>query len=115
MRNKTQAGKIATLAAAALAFAGLAKTSLAQGCVAAHSPQPAVAGLTATEQPSSTSCLHGLTLTTGFRTYSSFHHYVGTVYQAQRAILGNQVENHVDLYDLDPRRGVPNRSHTPPT
>ncbi len=100
MHNKTQAGKIATLAAAALAFAGLAKTCVAQGCVAAHSPQPAVAGLNATEQPSSTSCLHGLTLTTGFRTYSSFHHYVGTVYQVQRAILGNQVENHVDLYDL---------------
>jgi hypothetical protein len=77
-----------------------------QGCVAAHSPQPVIAGLDPTSQQSSRSLttgglLHGLTVTTSFRTYSSFRHYVGTVYQLQRAIKQNAVLNHVDLYDLD--------------
>jgi hypothetical protein len=40
-------------------------------------------------------------VTTGFRTYSSFRHYVGTVYQEQRAIKRNAVLNHVDLFELD--------------
>jgi hypothetical protein len=102
MRIKTQAGKIAIIAAA-LTFAGIAKTALAQGCVAAHTAQPVISGLDATEQPRSADFLHGvhgLTLTFGFRTYSSFRHYVGTVYQVQRETAHNEVENHVDLYDL---------------
>lgn len=73
---------------------------LAQGCVAAHSPQPLISGLDPTSQPRSTNFLHGLSVTIGFRTYSSYKHYVGTVYQAQRAAMHNQVQNHVDLYDL---------------
>src|SRR5438309_922823 len=77
-----------------------------QGCVAAHSPQPIIAGLNPTSEQSRRSLssgglLHGLTVTTSFRAYSSFRHYVGTVYQEQRAIRQNAVLNHVDLYDLD--------------
>ncbi len=86
--------------AVALSLSTISTVGLAQGCVAAHSAQPVIAGLVGSEQPSSTCFLHGLTMTSTFRTYSSFHHYVGTVYQAQRATLGNQVENHVDLYDV---------------
>lgn len=74
--------------------------ALAQGCVAAHSPQPVISGLDPTSQPRTVGLLHGLSVTVGFRTYSSYKHYVGTVYQAQRAALHNQVQNHVDLYDL---------------
>ena len=78
----------------------------AQGCVAAHSPQPVIAGLNPTSEQSNRNfsaagLLHGLTVTTSFRTYSSFRHYIGTVYQEQRAIKQNAVLNHVDLYDLD--------------
>lgn len=78
----------------------------AQGCVAAHSPQPIIAGLNPTAQFGSHSFangqwLHNLTLTTGFRTYSSFRHFVGTVYQPQRQALHNAVVNHVDLFELD--------------
>ncbi|HUH62398.1 MAG TPA: hypothetical protein VLZ50_05340 [Terracidiphilus sp.] len=78
----------------------------AQGCVAAHSPQPVIAGLDPGSELSSHSFsrshpLSGLTLTTGFRTYSSFRHYVGTVYQVQREQAHNEVLNHVDLFELD--------------
>src|SRR6267154_346418 len=96
-------------------FAGIAFASLAvlvpaavhaQGCVAAHSPQPIIAGLNPTAQFGSHSFangqwLHNLTLTTGFRTYNSFRHYVGTVEQKQREINKNAVVNHVDLFELD--------------
>ena len=77
-----------------------------QGCVAAHSPQPVIAGLDPTSEASArhyagSNILHGLTVTTGFRTYNSFRHYVGTVYQEQRAIKHNAIVNHVDLFELD--------------
>jgi hypothetical protein len=91
----------------------------AQGCVAAHSQQPVlseldmnalpardghsqsvISGLSPTSQSSIRGLLRGLSVTVGFRTYSSYKHYVGTVYQAQRAAKHNQVQNHVDLYDL---------------
>ncbi|WP_326446709.1 hypothetical protein [Edaphobacter sp.] len=71
--------------------------ALAQGCVAAHSPQPLTAGL---DPGARLGGLHSLSVTVGFRTYSSFRHYVGTVYQVQRATKHNEVENHVNLYDL---------------
>jgi hypothetical protein len=78
----------------------------AQGCVAAHSPQPVISGLDPTSETSArhyagSNILHGLTVTTGFRTYSSFRHYVGTVYQVQRALKHNAIVNHVDLFELD--------------
>lgn len=88
----------------AIIFSALIPSShnqaFAQGCVAAHSEQPLIAGLDATSQPRSSNLLHGLSVTIGFRTYSSYKHYIGTVYQVQRAIAHNEVQNHVDLYDL---------------
>jgi hypothetical protein len=92
---------------AIVSVAALQSSAFAQGCVAAHTEQPLIAGLAPTEQEharyhggSLADRLHNLTLTVGFRTYSSYAHYVGTVYQAQRAALHNQVQNHVDLYDV---------------
>lgn len=78
----------------------------AQGCVAAHSPQPVISGLDPGSESTArhfarSGLLHGLTVTTGFRTYSSFRHYVGTVEQHQRETLENAVLNHVDLFELD--------------
>jgi hypothetical protein len=89
-----------TLAIASITFAIGSRPCFAQGCVAAHSPQPLISGLDSIDHPSSTNLLHGLTITTGFRTYNSYKHYVGTVYQAQRAVRNNEVLNHVNLYDL---------------
>ena len=87
------------------AFAITQPFAHAQGCVAAHSPQPLIAGL----EPSSVSggrntgggILHGLTVTTGYRFYNSYRHYIGTVYQPQRQALHTAVVNHVDLFELD--------------
>jgi len=81
-------------------------TARAQGCVAAHSPQPIISGLDPTSQPRSTSFdrehpLRGLTISTGYRVYNSFRHYVGTVYQVQRQTNHNAVVNHVNLFELD--------------
>ena len=101
--------KCKVLTTAALTFGLLASSTaaFAQGCVAAHTEQPLIAGLNPNdqEQPSHhggglEDKLHNLTVTVGFRTYSSYAHYIGTVYQAQRAAMHNEVQNHVDLYDL---------------
>jgi len=78
----------------------------AQGCVAAHSPQPVIAGLDPTTEASvrhskGTNIVHGLTISTGFRVYNSYKHYIGTDYQEQRQANHNAVVNHVDLFELD--------------
>src|SRR5579862_6701131 len=95
----------ASLALAALVLS-LPSVAHGQGCVAAHSPQPIISGLNPTSELGSRSFahgdwLHGLTITTGFRTYNSFRHYIGTVYQVQRQTGHNAVVNHVDLFELD--------------
>jgi hypothetical protein len=91
----------ATTALAAVTIAAFSSHAFAQGCVAAHSPQPTISGLDPSGSHTTLGGLHGLTVTTGFRTYSSFKHYVGTVYQRQRELAHNEVQNHVDLFDLD--------------
>jgi len=78
----------------------------AQGCVAAHSPQPVISGLDPTNQAAiahsaGTNFLHGLTISTGYRVYNSYRHYVGTVYQEQRQTQHSAVVNHVNLFELD--------------
>ena len=78
----------------------------AQGCVAAHSPQPVISGLDPTSETSArhyagTNLLHGLTITTGYRVYNSFRHYIGTVYQIQRQTQHSAVVNHVNLFEMD--------------
>jgi len=93
-------------AALLLCLAAAPRSARAQGCVAAHSPQPIISGLDAGSQAAAhhsagTGWIHGLTLTTGFRTYSSWRHYVGTQEQKQREELHNAVLNHVDLFEED--------------
>src|ERR1700739_248023 len=78
----------------------------AQGCVAAHSPQPIIAGLNPTNESTiahsaGTNFLHGLTISTGYRVYNSYKHYIGTVYQIQRQLDHNAVVNHVNLFEMD--------------
>jgi hypothetical protein len=78
----------------------------AQGCVAAHSPQPVISGLDPGTQSNKRNfadknIVHGLTITTGYRFYNSFRHYIGTVYQVQRQENHNAVVNHVNLFELD--------------
>ena len=93
-------------AALLLCLSAGAAAARAQGCVAAHSPQPIISGLDPATQSTAhhsagTGLLHGLTITTGFRTYSSWRHYVGTQEQKQREELHNAVLNHVDLFEED--------------
>src|SRR5689334_17086319 len=69
--------------------------ALAQGCVAAHSPQPIISGLSPNGQQRIADRLHGrLTVTIGYRFYNSYRHYIGTVYQEERAADHNAVVNH---------------------
>jgi hypothetical protein len=84
----------------------LQRAAHAQGCVAAHSPQPVISGLDPGSEANarhyaSTNLLHGLTITTGYRVYNSYRHYIGTVYQAQRQAKHNAIVNHVNLVELD--------------
>src|SRR5205814_2497505 len=99
--------KVFAILAGLLPLLAFSTMAFGQGCVAAHTEQPLVVGLDPTnqEQPSHRDDglggkLHNLTVTVGFRTYSSYKHYVGTDYQERRALLHNQVQNHVNLYDL---------------
>jgi hypothetical protein len=100
MKAICKAGARLLLMTSLVYFPFLQRQAHAQGCVAAHSPQPIISGLDPNNQPRAVGILHGLSVTVGFRTYSSYKHYIGTVYQAQRAALHNEVQNHVDLYDL---------------
>ena len=100
MKTTCKAGVTLSLVLVAISILCFPRKAVAQGCVAAHSSQPIISGLDPTSQPRVGSLLHGLTVTVGFRTYSSYKHYIGTVYQAQRAAMHNEVQNHVDLYDL---------------
>lgn len=93
-------GGFLSLAIAAVTITSSTIQAHAQGCVAAHSPQPLISGLNPNQAQSLNNKLHGLSITVGFRTYSSYKHYVGTVYQAQRAAMHNEVQNHADLYDF---------------
>ncbi len=93
-------------AAMICALAGMQPAAHAQGCVAAHSPQPVISGLDPGTQSNvrnlaDKNILHGLTITTGYRFYNSYKHYIGTVYQAQRQANHNAVVNHVNLFELD--------------
>ncbi|HEX8710281.1 MAG TPA: hypothetical protein VF730_00320 [Terracidiphilus sp.] len=95
----------ACAAALLLAFC-LQPCAHAQGCVAAHSPQPVISGLDPTNSAtiahsSGTNFLHGLTVSVGYRVYNSYRHYVGTVYQPQRQTQHTAVVNHVNLFELD--------------
>jgi hypothetical protein len=81
-------------------------TAHAQGCVAARSNQGIMDELCGTGLFTESSSHHDpawlrrLTLTVGFRDFSSFRHFIGTNEQKQRAILHNQVENHQNLWDV---------------
>ena len=83
-----------------------APAARAQGCVAAHSPQPVISGLDPTSEYSARrfeagEWWRGLTVTTGYRVYNSFRHYIGTVYQVQRQTQHSAIVNHVNLFELD--------------
>ena len=97
----------AVSAASLFAFPLLPATCrAAQGCVAAHSPQPVISGLDPTNQAAiahsaGTNFLHGLTISTGYRVYNSYRHYIGTDYQEQRQTQHFAVVNHVNLFELD--------------
>ncbi|HWG21412.1 MAG TPA: hypothetical protein VG225_12850 [Terracidiphilus sp.] len=98
------AAATAALLLPALAF--LPPAARAQGCVAAHSPQPVISGLDPTAEYASRGFahgqwIHGLTVTTGYRVYNSYRHYIGTVYQVQRQLQHSAVVNHVNLFELD--------------
>ncbi|HWA93085.1 MAG TPA: hypothetical protein VG844_00685 [Terracidiphilus sp.] len=104
MKNIPLSG-LALTAVLITVFAFTQPASQAQGCVAAHSPQPIIAGLEPSSvtngRHSASGILHGLTITTGYRFYNSYKHYIGTVYQPQRQALHNAVVNHVNLFEMD--------------
>jgi hypothetical protein len=102
----TQSLKFTAAAALFASLLGMQSAAHAQGCVAAHSPQPVISGLDPTSEYASRSFargdwLHGLTVTVGYRDYNSYRHYIGTVYQVQRQLQHSAVVNHVNLFELD--------------
>ena len=73
--NKLLLRSAASAAALLLSLFCLQPCAHAQGCVAAHSPQPVIAGLDPTNSATlahsaGTNFLHGLTISTGYRVYN---------------------------------------------
>lgn len=52
------------------------------------------------ESAQSASRLHGFSVTIGYRYQSSFRHFIGTVEQKQRELLGTQIVNDYHLFDV---------------
>jgi hypothetical protein len=79
------------------------QTGWAQGCVVARISVPVVgpaAGVTQQlpDDESWFSC-HRWEVSTNWRTFHSFRHFVGTTYQAQRAAQHTEVNNEVNVFD----------------
>jgi hypothetical protein len=79
----------------------------AQGCVAAHTNQGVMSELCSGNDDHEHMQAMGshwiknrLTVNVGWRSFSSFRHFVGTNENKQRAVLGNQIKNHQNLYDI---------------
>lgn len=85
--------KMATGMATAIFVLMAAGTMMGQGCILARSPEQTSlpTGQGGELQPGH------LQLTIGLRHQYSYKHYVGDVYQEQRAQLGNQMQNKVNL------------------
>jgi len=104
MKKTVQSAAVS--AALLLSLQAMHSAAHAQGCVAAHSPQPVISGLDPGAQANQrhyagSGLLHGLTVTTGYRVYNSWRHFVGTDEQHQREELHNAIVNHVNLFELD--------------
>jgi len=118
-------------------FAVIASSTFAlgQGCIAAHTNQ-SICTMGPQEETNSGKThggphdfMHKVSVEVDWRSFSSFRHYVGTVEQTQRAVLGTQIKNHQNIYniavnyDLNPRwsfnvsvpvlQGTRNQLYTP--
>ena len=82
-----------------------ARPALGQGCLAAHTSQGNVATIESaaseTHDGNGPDWLRNkLTIDVGWRSFSSFRHFVGTRENVQRAINHNQIKNHQNIYDI---------------
>jgi hypothetical protein len=113
VKEKFRAGKVrARRAILRVAFAVLGLMAsllstpllLAQGCIVARSPEQVMPGVDQSELPSSQGgyLLPGhFQFTLGERHQFSYLHYVGDVYQQQRATEHTEVQNRINLLDFD--------------
>lgn len=82
----------------AAASQGIAR---AQGCLAAHTSTPVISALTDDGHGSTSHRgIHGLTVEVDWRSFSSFRHFTGEKEETQRAILGTQIKNHQNIYEI---------------
>src|ERR1700676_2369632 len=73
----------------------------AQGCLAAHSNSSMQGCLTGSQATSGHLFRHHpVPVEVDWRSFSSFRHFVGEKEQTQRAVLGNQIKNHQNLYNI---------------
>ncbi len=91
--------------AGVLATIPFAATLHAQGCLAAHTSstiQSCITSPNGIAESGGPNFLrhHPLTVEVDWRSFSSFRHFVGTVEQTQRAVLGNQIKNHQNIYNI---------------
>ncbi|HWG58024.1 MAG TPA: hypothetical protein VN661_03160 [Candidatus Acidoferrales bacterium] len=93
----------AATAAIILGICGACGPAAAQGCVAAHSDQPPMDAMLGNAYESSAgggpSWLHNLTVTIGYRVFSSNQYFIGTHNIARP--MNRRVENHQNIWDVN--------------
>lgn len=72
----------------------------AQGCVAFHSSSHMQSCITEDKPSHDYFRNHPITVEVDWRSFSSFRHFIGEKEQTQRAILGTQIENHQNIYNI---------------
>ncbi|HEX3570524.1 MAG TPA: hypothetical protein VHU44_06855 [Acidobacteriaceae bacterium] len=87
-------------AAASLALA-FSSPLVAQGCVAFHANTPMQHCLTGKGPDGGLFRNHPVTIEVDWRSFSSFRHFIGEQEQTQRAVLGTQIKNHQNIYNIN--------------
>ncbi len=99
--KKTITNRVLIVLVAVTAVLGLPVAAVAQGCVAFHSNSSMLGCLT--DNGSGGGQLlrnHPITVEVDWRSFSSFRHFIGEQEQTQRAVLGTQIKNHQNLYNI---------------
>lgn len=78
----------------------LAPRLAAQGCVAFHANSPMQRFLVGDRPSVGLFRNHPVTVEVDWRSFSSFRHFIGEKEQTQRSVLGTQIENHQNIYNI---------------
>jgi hypothetical protein len=100
--RKTGAARSLLAIVSLLAGLGWSKPVFGQGCVAFHSNSTILGCLTGEGNSAGGQLFrrHPVAVEVDWRSFSSFRHFIGEQEQTQRAVQGNQIKNHQNIYNI---------------